>query len=87
MAALLWGVWTYKRNGEAKVRLLALETLYHYLDLAVAHPDLVIRDESQSVDLRLCMVRRTVNDHSADTQSLTVAQTLWLLGGRRPNWQ
>jgi hypothetical protein len=26
VAALLWGVWTYKRNGEAQIQLLALES-------------------------------------------------------------
>ncbi len=78
VVALLWGVWTYKRNGEAQVQLLALGTLQHYLDLAVAHPDLVSRDESRPVDARYAWFA---------AQALTTAQTLWLLVGRQENWQ
>jgi hypothetical protein len=78
VCALLWGVWTYKRNSEAQVQLLALEKLQHYLDLAVAHPELASRDESQSVDLRYVWFA---------AQSLTTAQTLWLLVGDQPSWQ
>ena len=78
VAALLWGVWTYKRNGEAQIQLLALERLQHYLDLAVKHPDLASPDESQSVDARYAWFA---------AQSLTTAQTLWLLVGRQPSWQ
>jgi hypothetical protein len=78
MGALLWGVWTYKRNGEAQVQLLALGTLQHYLDLAVAHPDLASRDDSEAVDPRYAWFA---------AQSLTTAQTLWLLVGRQENWQ
>lgn len=76
--ALLWGVWTYKRNGEAQVQLLALAALQHYLDLAVAHPDLASRDESQPVDTQYAWFA---------AQSLATAQILWLLVGRQPNWQ
>jgi hypothetical protein len=78
VAALLWGVWTYKRNGEAQIQLLALERLQHYLDLAVKYPDLASRDESQSVDVRYAWFA---------AQSLTTAQTLWLLVGGQPSWQ
>lgn len=78
VAALLWGVWTYKRNGEAQLQLLALGTLQHYLDLAVAHPDLASRDENRPVDARYAWFA---------AQSLTTAQTLWLLVGRQSNWQ
>src|SRR5215469_13345668 len=78
VGALLFGVWTYKRNGEAQVQLLALETLQRYLDLAVAHPDLASPDESQSVDVRYAWFA---------AYSLTTAQTLWLLVGRQANWQ
>ena len=78
VCALLWGVWTYKRNAEAQLQLLALQTLMRYLDLAVAHPDLASRNESQSVDVRYAWFA---------AQSLTIAQTLWLLVGRQPNWQ
>jgi len=78
VGALLWGVWTYKRKGEAQVQLLALEALQRHLDLAVAHPDLASRDESQSVDVRYAWFA---------AHSLTTAQALWLLVGRQPNWQ
>jgi len=76
--ALVWGVWTYKRNADAQLQLLALETLQHYLDLAVAHPDLASRDKSLSVDVRYAWFA---------AQALTTAQTLWLLVRRQPNWQ
>lgn len=78
VAALLWGVWTYKRNGQAQMQLLALEKLQHYLDLAVTHPDLASRDQSQPVDARYAWFA---------AHALTTAQTLWLLVGRRSNWQ
>jgi hypothetical protein len=78
VCALLWGVWTYKRNAEAQVQLLALQTLMHYLDLALAHPDLASRDESQPVDARYAWFA---------AQALTIAQTLWLLVGREANWR
>jgi hypothetical protein len=78
VAALLWGVWTFKRNGEVQIQLLALERLQHYLDLAVEHPDLASRDENQSVDVRYAWFA---------AQSLTTAQTLWFLVGRQPSWQ
>ena len=78
MCALVWGVWTYKRNGDAQLQLLALEKPQHYLDLALAHPDLASRDESQSVDVRYAWFTAL---------SLTTAQTLWLLVGRQRSWQ
>jgi len=78
VCALLWGVWTYKRNTEAQIQLLALQTLMRYLDLAVAHPDLASQDEGSSVDARYAWFA---------THSLTIAQTLWLVVGHQPNWQ
>jgi hypothetical protein len=50
----------------------------YYLDLAVAHPDLASRDDRQPVDARYAWFA---------TQSLTTAQTLWLLVGRQASWQ
>jgi hypothetical protein len=76
VAALLWGVRTYKRSAEAQIQLLALERLQHYLDLAVRYPDLASRDENQSVDVRYGWFA---------AQSLNTAQTLWLLVGRQPS--
>jgi hypothetical protein len=76
--ALVWGVWTYKRSADAQLQLLALQTLQHYLDLAVAHPELASREESLTVDLRYAWFA---------AQALTTAQTLWLLVRRNPNWQ
>src|SRR5262245_41883754 len=78
VVSLLWGVWTYKRTAEAQLQLLALNTLQHYLDLAVANPDLASRDESQPVDARYAWFA---------AHSLNTAQTLWLLVGRQPSWQ
>ena len=78
VCALIWGVWTYRRNADAQLQLLALETLQHYLDLAVAHPELASRDERLTVDVRYAWFA---------AQALTTAQTLWLLVRRKPNWQ
>lgn len=78
VAAFLWGVWTYKRNGEAQVQLLALGTLQHYLDLAVEHPDLASRNEAQPVDAQYAWFA---------AHALNTAQTLHTLVGRQPDWQ
>jgi hypothetical protein len=77
VAALLWGVWTYKRNGEAQVQLLALQMLQHHLDLAVAHPDLASGDEIQAVDARYGWFA---------ARALLTAQTLWTLVGHQSEW-
>lgn len=76
--ALLWGIWTYKRNAEAQVQLLALQTLQHYLDLAVAHPELASRGVDQPVDARYAWFA---------AQALTTAQTLWALVRHQADWQ
>jgi hypothetical protein len=78
LAALLWGVWTYKGNGEVQVQLLALGALQHYLDLALAHPDMASRDESKPVDAQYAWFA---------AQALNTAQTLWIVVGRQANWQ
>ncbi len=78
VAALLWGVWTYKRNAASQVQLLALGALQHYLDLAVAHPDLASRDEGEPVDSRYAWFA---------AHALATAQTLWTLAGRDENWR
>ena len=78
VAALLWGVWTYKRNGEAQVQLLALSILQHYLDLAVAHPDLASRDDSQPLDAQYAWFA---------AHALSTAQTLRILVGHQADWQ
>ena len=78
VAALLWGVWTYKRNAASQVQLLALGALQHYLDLAVAHPDLASRDASEPVDARYGWFA---------AHALATAQTLWTLAGRDENWR
>ena len=78
MCALVWGFWTYRRNAEAQLQLLALQTLQRYLDHAVEHPDLASRNASQSVDVRYAWFA---------AQALTTAQTLWILVARHPSWQ
>lgn len=78
VAALLWGVWTYRRNGQAQVQLLALGTLQHYLDLAVARPDLASRRDDQPVDHPYAWFA---------AHALTTAQTLWTLVGHQVEWQ
>jgi negative regulator of sigma E activity len=50
LVTALFGVWTYSRNADAQVQLLALGTLQHYLDLAVEHPELASRDNDRPID-------------------------------------
>jgi hypothetical protein len=63
---------------EAQVQLLALGTLQHYLDLAVAHPDLASHDGAQPVDAQYAWFA---------AHALNTAQTLRTLVGRQPDWQ
>jgi hypothetical protein len=83
--SLVWAVWTYRRNAEAQVRnadaqvqLLALSTLQHYLDLAVAHPELASRDNDRPIDPQYGWFA---------AQALFTAQTLWTLVGHQAAWQ
>lgn len=78
VATLLWGIWMYKRNGEAQVQLLALGTLQHYLDLAIAHPELASREDGQPVDAQYSWFA---------AHALNTAQTLLTLVGHRVEWQ
>ncbi len=78
LLALLWGVWTYKRNSEVQLQLLALGALQHYLDLAVAHPDMVKRDEGQPVDVQYACFA---------VEALATAQILWTLVRHQEDWQ
>ncbi len=78
VATLLWGVWTYRRNAQVQVQLLALGTLQHYLDLAVAHPDLASRRDDQPVDAPSAWFA---------AHALNTAQTLWTLVGQQVEWQ
>ncbi len=78
VATLLWGVWTYRRNARAQLQLQALSTLQHYLDLAVARPDLASRHEDQPVDAPYAWFA---------AHALVTAQTLWTLVGEQAEWQ
>jgi len=78
VATLLWGVWTYRRNARAQIQLQALSTLQHYLDLAVARPDLASRHEDQPVDAPYAWFA---------AHALVTAQTLWTLVGAQAEWQ
>jgi len=75
---LLIGVRNYNRTAEAQVQLLALGTLQHYLDLAVAHPELASRDKDQPVDAQYGWFA---------AHALTTAQTLRLLVAQQADWQ
>lgn len=77
-AALLWGVWTYHQSEQAQIQLLALGTLQHYLDLAVARPDLASRRDDQPIDAPYAWFA---------AHALTTAQTLWILVGHQVEWQ
>jgi hypothetical protein len=76
--ALLWGVWTYKRKWEGQLQLLALQSLQHYLDLAVAHPHVLKRDDSQPIDAQYACFA---------VEALATAQLLWTLVGHKEDWQ
>lgn len=76
--AVAWAMWTYRRNAESQVQLLALGALQHYLDLAVAHPDLASREEGAPIDARYGWFA---------AHALVTAQTLWALSGNDENWR
>jgi len=83
--SLIFAVWSYRRNAasqirsaEAQVQLSALGTLQHYLDLAVAHPDLASPDADQPMDARYAWFA---------AQALNTAQTLRALVGHQEDWQ
>ena len=78
VAALVWGVWTYRRSAQTQAQLLALGTLQHYLDLAVARPELASRREDQPIDPAYVWFAAL---------ALTTAQTLWTLVGHQVQWQ
>ena len=78
VATLLWGVWTYRRNAQSQMQLQALSALQHYLDLAVARPDLASRDEDHPVDAPYAWFA---------AHALVTAQTLWTLVGEHAEWQ
>ena len=76
--SLLFGVWSYRRNAEAQLQLSALGSLQHYLDLAVAYPELASRDDDQPIDARYAWFA---------AQALTTAQTLRVLVGEQDDWE
>lgn len=78
VVSVLFALWTYRSNAQAQVQLLALNSLQHYLDLAVTHPDLASRTDDQAVDARYGWFA---------AQALFTAQTLWTLVGDRMEWQ
>lgn len=83
--SLLFAVWSYRRNTEAQIRvaeaqvqLTALGILQHYLDLAVAHPELASREDDQPIDARYAWFA---------AHALNTAQTLRILVGQQEDWQ
>lgn len=78
VATLLIGFWNSNRNAEAQLQLLALDSIQHYLDLAVEHPDLASRDSDQPIDAQYGWFA---------AHALTTAQTLWILVGNQVDWQ
>jgi hypothetical protein len=78
VVSVLLAVWSYRRNAETQVQLLALNSLQHYLDLAVSRPDLAGRGDDQPVDAQYGWFA---------AQALVTAQTLWTLVGNRVDWQ
>ena len=83
--SFMFAVWTYHRNTEIRIRtekallrLLALGTLQHYLNLAVQHPDLATREKDKPVDPRYGWFA---------AQALFTAQTLRTLVGHETDWQ
>ena len=85
VVSLVFAVWSYRRtaksqahSAQAQVQLSALSTLQHYLDMAVANPELATRDESQPVDASYGWFA---------AQALNTAQTLWTQVGEHEDWQ
>ncbi len=85
VSSLLFAVWSYHRNAQAQIRiaeaqvqLSALGMLQHYLDQAVAHPELASRDDDGPIDARYAWFA---------AQALTTAQTLRTLVGHQEDWQ
>ena len=83
--SLFFAVWSYRRNAdtqirlaEAQVQLSALGILQHYLDLAVAHPELASPGDDQPIDARYAWFA---------AHALTTAQTLRVLVGQQEDWQ
>jgi hypothetical protein len=74
----LLGLYQYRRSTETQLQLTALGVLQHYLDLAVAHPELATREPDQPVDARYGWFA---------AQAMVTAQTLWQAVGRQPDWR
>jgi hypothetical protein len=85
LASVLFAVWSFRRGQEAQLRaaeaqlqLLALSTLQHYLDLAVAHPRLASPGDDRPIDAGYAWFA---------AQALVTAQTLQALVGQQESWQ
>ncbi len=78
IASLLFTLWSYNRNAQAQVQLLALNSLQHDLDLALEHPDLATRGDDQPVDPRYGWFA---------AEAMNTAQILWMLVGQQADWQ
>jgi len=76
--SLILATWTYRRNAQAQVQLLALTTLQHYLGRAVDHPELASGGNDQPIDARYAWFA---------AQALFTAQTLRTLVGGQTDWQ
>jgi hypothetical protein len=78
VTTLLVGIRNFNHNAEAQFQLSALNTIQHYFDLAIAHPELATREDNQPVDARYAWFA---------SQALTTAQTLRTLVGYQESWQ
>ena len=76
--SLIFAAWTYRRNAEAQVQLLALGTLQHYLDRAVEYAEVASRKNDDPMDARYAWFA---------AHALFTAQTLRTLVGSHAEWQ
>jgi hypothetical protein len=78
MLTFVFGVYQFTRSAENQLQSSAFGVLQHYLDQAVARPDLATRTPDQPVDAQYAWFA---------ANAMVTAQTLWQLVGTRPDWQ
>ncbi|MCC7021298.1 MAG: hypothetical protein IT338_00640 [Thermomicrobiales bacterium] len=74
----IFGVYQFTRSARSQLQSTAFGVLQHYLDHAVARPDLATRAADQPVDLQYGWFA---------AEAMVTAQTLWQLVGKQPDWR
>lgn len=78
MLTFVFGVYQFTRSAKSQLQTSAFNVLQHYLDQAVARPDLATRAPDQPVDAQYGWFA---------ANAVVTAQTLWQLVGDQPSWQ